>query len=256
MKASVAASILAFAAAAAAGPARSSPMNFFSLTKRASLPIPDSTGTETLSEPQEISGTFDGGLKTYGRGVSCTGQAEGGDSDAVFLLKDGATLKNAIIGADQIEGVHCEGSCTIENVWWAAVCEDALSLKGDGDATVTGGGATGAEDKVIQHNGAGTVTIDGFTVDDFGKLYRSCGNCKESAERHVIIKNVKASNGKLLAGINTNFGDSATIDTATCATSVKEICEEFEGTTPGNEPESVSTGPSTACAYTDPLPEC
>lgn len=40
-------------------------------------------------------------------GVSCTGQAEGGDSDAVFLLKDGATLKNVIIGEDQIEGVHC-----------------------------------------------------------------------------------------------------------------------------------------------------
>jgi hypothetical protein len=69
--------------------------------------------------------------------VSCTGQAEGGDSDAVFILKDGATLKNAIIGEDQIEGVHCEGSCTIENVWWAAVCEDALSLKKDGDATGT-----------------------------------------------------------------------------------------------------------------------
>jgi hypothetical protein len=55
----------------------------------------------------QISGTFDGGLKTYGRGVSCTGQAEGGDSDAVFILADGATLKNAIIGEDQIEGVHC-----------------------------------------------------------------------------------------------------------------------------------------------------
>lgn len=40
-------------------------------------------------------------------GVSCTGQAEGGDSDAVFILKNGATLKNVIIGEDQIEGVHC-----------------------------------------------------------------------------------------------------------------------------------------------------
>ena len=143
-------------------------------------------------------------------------------------------------------------------------------MKGDGDATgklsspfqwllpqtltplpiVTGGGATGAEDKVIQHNGKGTVTINGFTVDDFGKLYRACGNCKESAERHVVIKGVKASNGKLLAGINSNFGDTATIDTATCATGVKTICEEFKGTTPGNEPDSVSTGPSTACKYT------
>jgi hypothetical protein len=100
------------------------------------------------------------------------------------------------------------------------------------------------------------VTIDNFTVDTFGKMYRSCGNCKQSAERHVVIKNVKASNGKLLVGINPNFGDTATIDAATCATSVKETCESFQGTTPGNEPKSVSTGPSTACVFKDPLPAC
>ena len=98
MKASVAASILAFTATAFASPSYQAPTSFSSLTKRASIPIPASKGTETLKEAQEITGVFDGGLKTYGRGVSCTGQAEGGDSDAVFILKDGATLKNAIIG--------------------------------------------------------------------------------------------------------------------------------------------------------------
>lgn len=87
------------------------------LDKRAfSFPIPASKGSVTYSKAQTISGTFDGGLKTYGRGVSCTGQAEGGDSDAVFLLENGATLKNAIIGKDQIEGVHCLGSCTVEGM--------------------------------------------------------------------------------------------------------------------------------------------
>lgn len=123
MKASIAAAILALAASTAASPAAQSPKNFFNLIKRATLPIPTSKGTVTYDAPEEISGTFDGGMKTYGRGVDCTGQAEGGDSDAVFILADGATLKNAIIGADQIEGVHCSGSCTIENVWWIAVCE-------------------------------------------------------------------------------------------------------------------------------------
>ena len=73
---------------------------------------------------------------------------QGGDADAVFILENGAVLKNAIIGADQIEGVHCEGACTIQNVWWSNVCEDALSLKGNGDATIIGGGAQGADDKV------------------------------------------------------------------------------------------------------------
>ncbi|KAI1687828.1 Pectate lyase [Pyrenophora tritici-repentis] len=224
MKTSVLASVLAlaFAITVSAGPAKPSPMDFSRVMKRASFPIPAGNGSETFSAPKEITGVFDGGMKTYGRGVSCTGQAEGGDSDAVFILKDGATLKNAIIGKDQIEGVHCQGSCTIENVWWAAVCEDALTLKGNGNAQVTGGGATGAADKVIQHNGGGTVTISGFTVDTFGKLYRACGNCKTKAERHVVIKGVKATNGKLLAGVNRNFGDTATIDDATCLLVVRK----------------------------------
>lgn len=86
------------------------------LDKRAfSFPIPASKGSVTYKKAQTISGTFDGGMKTYGRGVSCTGDAEGGNADAVFILNNGATLKNVIIGKDQIEGVHCLGSCTIQS---------------------------------------------------------------------------------------------------------------------------------------------
>lgn len=123
MKFTIATTVLALVASAAAGPAARSPNDFFDLTKRATLPVPASKGSVTYKSAKSISGTFDGGLKTYGRGVSCTGQAEGGDADAVFILENGATLKNAIIGKDQIEGVHCKGSCTIENVWWVDVCE-------------------------------------------------------------------------------------------------------------------------------------
>ncbi|KAF8540066.1 hypothetical protein BDD12DRAFT_52474 [Trichophaea hybrida] len=39
------------------------------------------------------------------------------------------------------------------------------------------GGASNAKDKVIQHNGGGTVSAIDFFVANFGKLYRSCGNC-------------------------------------------------------------------------------
>lgn len=190
----------------------------------------------------------------------------------VCRLRDGTSINQKVHAnrcLDQIEGIHCKGACTIENVWWTNVCEDALTIKGDGNALVQGGGAQGADDKVIQHNGKGTVTIDGFTVmvspffslcsvildkltlvlQDFGKLYRACGNCKNSVSRSVVIKNVKAYNGKVLAGINPNFGGTATI-TSTCASSVKTICEEFKGTTPGKEPTSVSKGPSNYCKYT------
>lgn len=208
--------------------------------------LPASSGTSVLSAAQTIAagGSFDGGMVSFDRGVSCTGQEEGDDSDAVFNIEEGGSLSNVIIGANQIEGVHCQGACTLTNVWWAAVCEDAFTIKlQDADATTTinGGGAFGAEDKVIQHNGAGTVKILDFTVDTFGKLYRSCGNCKASNERHVIIDNITASNGDLLVGVNGNFGDTATI-TNSALTSVDEVCTNFKGVASGSEPTEVSSG--------------
>jgi len=99
MKFTLLAAAAAFVAPIAAGPASQSPNEFFSLTKRASLPVPASKGSVTYKKVQSVSGTFDGGMKTYGRGIKCTGQNEGGDADAVFLLENGATLKNVIIGA-------------------------------------------------------------------------------------------------------------------------------------------------------------
>ncbi|KAK8152572.1 pectate lyase-like protein [Phyllosticta citrichinensis] len=216
--------------------------------------FPASSGTSQLDAPMTVTGSFDGGMKAFGRGVSCSGQSEGGDSDAVFDVQDGGTLQNVIIAADQIEGVHCQGACTIKNVWWVAVCEDALSIKkldAGSTAYVIGGGAKGASDKVIQHNGAGTVSISGFLAEDFGKLYRSCGNCDTMYERHVIIDGVTATSGDILAGINPNFGDTATI-TNTCAKQVETICEEFQGTDDNSaEPSSSGSGPSASCKYAE-----
>lgn len=114
------------------------------VTKRqASSTFPTAAGYSALSKPMVVTGTFDGKMYRFDRGgkycnsepvglaltslVSCTGQAEGGDSDAVFEVQEGGTLKNVIIGPDQIEGVHCMGACTIENVWWEAVCEGTLA---------------------------------------------------------------------------------------------------------------------------------
>jgi pectate lyase len=108
---------------ALASPHDASHKQFHEIHERASFPIPASKGSQTFKEPYYVKGTYDGGMKTFGRGVKCSGQKEGGDKDAVFIIADGGVLRNAIIGADQIEGVHCEGSCTVENVWWKEVCE-------------------------------------------------------------------------------------------------------------------------------------
>ena len=112
------------------------------------------------------------------------------------------------------------------------------------------------------------MQVSGFTVDNFGKLYRSCGNCKTQSERHVIFDDITASEGKTLAGktsapfseslgrsanfaigINSNLGDTATF-TNIKASGVKEICDEYTGTDDNDvEPEKVSSGPSEACIY-------
>lgn len=75
------------------------------------------------------------------------------------------------------------------------------------------------------------------------------------SERTVTISNVKAISGKVLAGVNENFGDKATI-TDTCATEVKDICISYEGNENGDEPEEIGSGPSDSCVYTEPLAEC
>lgn len=103
-----------------------------------------------------------------------------------------------------MEGIHCQGACTLTNVWWSAVCEDAFTIKNqDSSATtyIIGGGAFGADDKVLQHNGAGTLSVSDFVVDTFGKLYRSCGNCDSMYERHVIMDGITATSGSELAGM-------------------------------------------------------
>jgi len=81
--------------------------------------FPKSSGTTAMAAVKTIAAgqTFDGGMKQWDRSPStCSEQAEGGDSDAVFLLEAGATLSNVVIGPNNGEGVHCKGTCTLNNV--------------------------------------------------------------------------------------------------------------------------------------------
>lgn len=115
--------------------------------------------------------TYDGQSQTFIANASTLGdgsQAE--DQKPIFRLEAGATLKNVIIGAPGADGVHCYGSCTITNVTWQDVGEDALTLKSSGTVNITGGGAYKAYDKVFQMNAAGTINIKNFKANDIGKL--------------------------------------------------------------------------------------
>ncbi|WP_322746831.1 pectate lyase [Cellulomonas sp. S1-8] len=213
---------------------------------------PSATGQQKVSATIKVSGTLDGKNVRY-YGLSSGDQEEG--QPPMFELADGATIKNVILGTGAADGIHCKGTCTIQNVWWEDVGEDAATFKGTSSSqrmTVDGGGARKAHDKVFQHNGPGTFVIKNFQVSDFGKLYRSCGNCSTQHARSVQISNVQVTApGKALVGINPNLGDRATISGVTIiGDSSKKIaiCEEYRGVTSG-EPTKVGSGPSTACGY-------
>ncbi|KAE9193475.1 hypothetical protein PF002_g23901 [Phytophthora fragariae] len=156
-----------------------------------------------------------------------------------------------------MEGVHCDKhDCTIENVWWDDVCEDALSVKGgtaSSVTTVTNCGARSASDKVVQHNGHGTVKINGFFAQEFGKLYRSCGTCGNIA-RTVTVENVYAIDPLVsLVTVNKNYGDKATLSNIRIKTSngnsdVK-VCQWSQGS---KTPSNLGDGPSgKLCQYSE-----
>jgi hypothetical protein len=200
-----------------------------------------------------VTGTFDGGGKSYG--TSCDGQSE--SQQPVFLLKDGATLKNVVINKNAADGVHCEGSCSISNVVWQDVCEDAATMKGGSGKTmnISGGSAANASDKVFQHNGKGsTINIANFkTTGSIGKLYRSCGNCSSNGgPRKVTITNVQLEKvNASVVGVNSNFGDIAKIRTLKIKgykSGSPEVCVEYKGVQKGSDsPKIGEKWGSTAC---------
>ncbi len=222
----------------------------------AAIRFPTATGQQAVSSTIPVSGTLDGRMQRYyGSGPLGTGGDEE-DQSPLFRLADGAVLRNVILGSPAADGVHCAGRCTLQNVWWEDVGEDAATFRGSSSSIsslVEGGGARGASDKVFQHNGAGTLTIRNFQVENFGKLYRSCGNCGTQYRRNVVIDNVTATvPGGVLAGINPNYGDTMRIVRATIiGDGDRRVvpCQKYRGVTSG-EPPKTGTGPdSTNCLY-------
>jgi hypothetical protein len=202
--------------------------------------------TQTVTATIKVTGTFDGGGDTFvgGGDLGDGGQAEG--QDPLFELADGATLVNVTIGTPGADGVHCSGSCTLRAVSWLDVGEDAATFRGtNATVVIDGGSAAHAADKVFQDNrlAGGSVTIRNFTVSDFGKLYRSCGNCSQQAARTATISDITATApGDMLAGVNANLGDTVTISGATVSDGI-DLCNLFNGNDTGDEPTKIGSEP-------------
>jgi hypothetical protein len=202
-------------------------------------PWPSATSTQALTATQRVSGTFDGQFVRF----TGWGGDQSENQDPLVELAEGSTLRNVIIGAPAGDGIHCRGSCTLENVWWEDVGEDAATLKGSSSSqvmTITCAGARSADDKIFQHNGPGTMRIQDFWAETFGKVYRSCGNCSTQYERHVILSNITASGGRTIAGVNTNYGDTASFWNVSDGGAT--LCERYTGNNTGAEPVKTGSG--------------
>ncbi|MFD7995085.1 pectate lyase [Streptomyces mexicanus] len=218
---------------------------------------PTPSGSQAVTKTISVSGTKDYGMKRlYGSGDLGTG-GQDEDQGPLLELADGAVLKNVVIGSPAADGIHCLGSCTLQNVWWEDVGEDAATFQGKSSSsvyTVTGGGARKASDKVFQFNGAGKLTVTGFQVEDFGKLVRSCGNCKTQYKRTISVSDVDVTApGKAIVGINQNYGDTATLSKVRIhGDSSRKIkpCVRYQGNDTGDEPTEIGSGPDgTYCHY-------
>jgi hypothetical protein len=222
---------------------------------------PTPKGEKPVDRTIRVKGAMDGGmLRYYGVDELATNDQDE-HQGAIFDLADGATLSNVILGDPAADGIHCNGACKLENVWWERVGEDAATFRGTDDAQVMlidGGGASGARDKVFQHNGRGTMVIKNFYVEHFGKLYRSCGNCKTQFKRAVVVENVTAVAGprsKALVGVNVNYGDVAEfrgVNRVIDPSGKLKVCLRYEGNSTGLEPTIIGDGPDgTTCKYSD-----
>lgn len=188
----------------------------------------------------------DCGGKTIG--LSCDSDNE---SQPPVLTLHNSSIRNVRIAANGgSDGIHCTaGNCTLANVTWEDVCEDAATNKSEGGTmTIAGGSAFnssggygGKPDKVFQHNSKNSTTIiaGGFAAYGVnGKLWRSCGNCSNNGgPRNLYIYDVTI-NGSIgsVAGVNSNFDDKAVIRNLSIqgySSGNPPVCEEYWGVQSG-----------------------
>lgn len=221
------------AGAASSASSTSSSSSSRSSTSSSSASSTSTGGATTIFSTTRVvkSGeTFNGGGKKFG--VKFSGACEDSSSPPpVFKLESGATIRDVVIagGTAAADGIHCYGTCLLENIVWEDVCEDAATMKAGGASdvmTIKGGSAKDAHDKVFQHNGGkgSTMKIENFNLyGDIGRIAMSCGNCSNNVGPRNITADGVTVNGRIFDKakgsvdksyafrINRNYGDTVTV---------------------------------------------
>lgn len=214
---------------------------------------PTPTETVQFTETRVVAAgeVFDGLNKRYN--FTGGGQAEG--QPPVFRVLEGGAVKNVIIGSLAADGIHCLGNCTLDHVWWEDIGEDAATAMGPAGTimNITCGSALNGSDKTFQFNGRGELHISRFYVQSSGKLARTCGDCTgNGGPRKLVINDVITRDVSTIVGINSNFGDVATIRNLTLnnsGSSKTKICQVYKGVVKGS-------GSSSALGVEFDTPNC
>jgi pectate lyase len=233
------------------------PVTVSSTCKIPAWPTPKGSAVN-ISGTKKVTDYDGGGALHEGNLEDCT-IGDQSSTNAILEVADGGSVKNVIFGKNVGDGIHCLGSCTIDNVWFPYVCDDAITINKDGSgsnaSSISNSGFKGARDKTIQHNGGdSTLNISNVYVEVAGKLYRSCGKgggCTGGAKHTVNVSNVVAIGVSQLVGVNST--DTATLSNictyrtaSICNTYVSDGKSESEATTGAN---GTNEGPSPSCKY-------
>ncbi|WP_437785700.1 pectate lyase [Sorangium sp. So ce1097] len=214
------------------------------------IPTPSNGDGEIRNQTTVLKNAANGGQDVYDFnnqkiGVNNTADCDDGEGQkTVFEVEHGVTVKNLIIagGLPGGNGIVCKGDCTLDHVYWEDVCEDAATNSADGATMrINSSIALHASDKVFQHNakGGSTTIVTNSYIADFGKLWRSCGDCTANGgPRHLVIDNVRVEGVKTtVAGANQNYGDTVTITNLHVKGGYDEdddkpkICQEYRAVT-------------------------
>ncbi|ADP11394.1 hrp/hrc Type III secretion system-Hrp elicitor/effector region-harpin/effector protein [Erwinia sp. Ejp617] len=159
---------------------------------------------------------FDGKGQTFTAGSEL---GDGGQSESqkpLFMLEDGASLKNVTIGDDGADGIHLYGDAKIDNLHVTNVGEDAITVKPNSagkksHVDITNSSFEHASDKILQLNADTTLNVDNVKAKDFGTFVRTNGG--QQGNWDLNLSHISAEDGKFSfvksdsEGLNVNTSD-------------------------------------------------
>ncbi|MDW6001931.1 pectate lyase [Vibrio mangrovi] len=160
------------------------------------FPTADSKNAVVIDEPIVVKAgeTFDGKGKTFTASSKLGDGGQSEDQKPLFVLEDGASLKNVVLGDNEADGIHTHGDAKLDNVHWTDVGEDALTMKKGGTVEISNSSAKNADDKIFQLNDDGKLILNNVQADNFGKLVRTNGG--QQGNWDIQLNDVTATNGK------------------------------------------------------------